>query len=179
MVTPYQDYTPKSPSCLIAVDMQVQFKTPDTRHIFPGIQNLVGRFDYLIASRIKPVAGSPIHRFKRWQPAEWNAPESELAIDLSDRDPAKTLVLTKVFFSAFTEVARNWITGSDVSEIHICGMDTDMCVMRTATDVMEHDYRPVLLLDLCASTGGEPCHANALIQFKRLIGKDQILSGSS
>ncbi len=179
MSTPYSDYTPADPSCLIAVDMQRQFETKDTGHIFPGIQAIVSKFDYLIASRIKPVANGPIHRFKQWMPLPWDHPDSELAIDLSDRDPDKTLVLGKAFFSAFTAEAREWIKDTGVTEFHICGMDTDMCVMRTATDVMEHHYRPVLLRDLCASTGGEPCHSNALLQFKRIIGKDQILPASA
>ena len=179
MSTAYPELMPAPPSCLIMVDVQRQFILPQTEAILPGILSILDRFETIVATRLQALENGPIHRFKQWLPAPWDSPGSQLALDLSARDPDKTRVFDKSFFSAFTPEVREWLAPLGLTEIHLCGMDSDMCVMRTATDIMECGYRPVLLWDLCASTGGASRHEHTLIQYKRLIGKNQVLRYAS
>lgn len=176
---PYASLQPTGPSCLIIVDLQKQFINANTRHIFPGIQNLLGRFTYTIASRFRHQENGPIHKYKKWRAAAEGTEGAELAIELSPCPPESTLVVEKSLFSAFVPTTRDWLQHKGVKEIYVCGMDIDLCVTRTLFDILENGYRPILLADLSATTAGEPCYTNALLQLKRMMGREQILLSQS
>lgn len=60
-------------------------------------------------------------------------------------------------------------------EQYIAGIDTDCCVLATATSLFERNIRPVVLAHYCASNGGERSHAAALTVLERTIGAQQII----
>ncbi len=165
---------PPPHACLLVVDAQHQFISPWTTHIFPGIQALIPTYPWVIASRLLPCEKSPIFRWKGWRSAAASDEASTLAIDLSVRPAATTLITEKTTFGGFTPAARDWLSAKGASEIHVCGMDTDMCIVRSVFEIMEAGYRPVVLSRLCATTAGEPLHSHALLQLKRLVGKNQM-----
>jgi nicotinamidase-related amidase len=161
------------------VDPQVQFCNDHTRHVYPRIQALLGSYDYVVVSQLVPDADGPIERMKRYRPAARGTPGFGLCIDLSMRPAERTLRVEKALFSAFTPEVRAWARERGLTEFHICGGDTDLCVMRTANDIFEAGLRPVVLGTLCASYAGEPLHSHALIQLKRMLGKPQVVFGDS
>lgn len=165
------------PSCLIVVDLQHQFVNDHTRHILPGIQALLPRFDWVFASRLLPLPGGPMHRWKGFLPPSSDDPGSALAIDLDVRNPAHTRVIEKTGFGALNASARDELGRLGIREAHVCGVDTDLCVLRTVGDLMELAIRPVVLTDLVASTAGEPLHRHGLLFLKRLAGKAQLVTG--
>lgn len=162
---------------LLIVDFQKQFLKPFGEPIRAGIQSSLEDYPWVVATRIVPEPGGLIERFKRWQPLPESHPDSGLAVDLQERDPASVRVALKTAFNACSPDTLAWWKLRGVTEVHLCGMDTDLCVMRSALGLMEAGLRPVLLKSLCASSAGEPLHSHALLQFKRLIGKAQIVQG--
>ena len=60
-----------------------------------------------------------------------------------------------------------------ITEIHICGIDTEGCVLKTAVDLFDAGVRPVVLVVACASTGGDELHRIGLRTMRRLIGERQ------
>ena len=163
-----------SPSCLIVVDLQNQFLNQHTRHLVPGIQAVLNRFDWVFASRLLPLANSPMQKWKGFTPAPADDPGSRLALDFSHRPPGQTRLIEKSGFGALTTDTRRELVTLGVETAHVCGVDTDLCVLRTAGDLMELGIRPLLLTDLVASTAGEPLHSSALLILKRLLGKAQL-----
>jgi nicotinamidase-related amidase len=161
-------------SCLFVVDPQVQFSNDHSAHIRPGIEALIPRYEYLIVSRLVPDPGGPIERFKRWRPARPGAPGFEFCINWKPLPPGRELLVEKTLFSAFGGHVRSWVMDRGINEIHVVGGDTDLCVLRTAADIMEAGIRPVVIGSLCASYAGEPLHSHALIQMKRMLGKAQV-----
>ena len=59
-------------------------------------------------------------------------------------------------------------------KVFVIGVDTDCCVLTTATGLFEHNVRPVVLSQYCNSNGGEESHKAGLLCMSRLIGKKQI-----
>jgi nicotinamidase-related amidase len=175
---PYASYVPPSPSVLIVVDPQKQFVGPNTAHIYPVLQALLPKFDWVIASRLVPLPGGPVERFKRWQPLPESSDGAQIALDLGVRPAERTRVIRKTGFTAITPEVAAWLQETRTTEVHVCGGDTDMCVLGTAKDLFESGIRPILLTDACATMAGEPLHSHALIQFKRLFGKAQLVAGS-
>jgi nicotinamidase-related amidase len=165
----------QAPSCLLLVDVQAQFLNDETRHAFGRIPELLWQFDLVIASRLLPSPGGIMQRFKRWQPAAEDSAGSALAVDLSTRARERTLVVGKFGFSAFTDEVQAWARERGVRDIHLAGGDTDMCLLRTAIAVMEAGLRPVVIASHCTSAGGPEMHEFALIQLKRLLGREQIV----
>ncbi len=178
MEHPYASLQPASPSCLIAVDMQHQFLNAHTRHILPGVQALVDRFDYVVCSRYVHLEGGPVERFKKWEGAGENTLGAQLAINLDARPGSRTRVLEKHYFGAFSPEVREWVLNHGIEEVYVCGMDTDICVLKTLFDIVETGLRPIVLKDLTATYAGEPCYSHGMLSIKRLVGREQILDAS-
>jgi nicotinamidase-related amidase len=62
----------------------------------------------------------------------------------------------------------------EIDTVVLCGVDTDACVMATALDAFDHGLRPLVLSDLCASSGGDSYHQAALMLLERNIGRRQL-----
>lgn len=62
----------------------------------------------------------------------------------------------------------------NIEEVHICGIDTDICVMKCAVDLFKAGRIPIILKDYCASHGGNEFHQSALSILRRYIGTKQI-----
>jgi nicotinamidase-related amidase len=164
------------PTCLLVVDVQVQFRTPETAPAYDRIPDVLARFDYVVASRSVPAAGGIVDRFKRWQPAAPDSAEAAYWVDFSGRSPERTLLIDKIDYNAFNDRVRAWVEARGVREVYLCGSDTDMCLLRSALGVMEAGLRPIIITSLCASTGGPELHHFGLIQMKRLLGRDQLVA---
>lgn len=65
--------------------------------------------------------------------------------------------------------------GTTPEKVFIVGADTDCCVLITATSLFEHNIRPVVLTNYCASNGGDASHEAGLLCMKRLIGEKQLV----
>jgi nicotinamidase-related amidase len=164
-----------TPSCLLVVDPQVQFRNDHTRHIFHGIEEIIPRYDFVIYSRLVPDENGVIERFKRWRPSEVGTPGYAWCIRTDLLPSDRTLIVDKTCFSAITPGCLEWIRSKRIEEIHLVGGDTDLCLMLTAADALRSGLRPVVLAGLCASFAGEPLHTHALIQLKRMLGKAQVI----
>jgi nicotinamidase-related amidase len=62
-----------------------------------------------------------------------------------------------------------------ISEVFLCGIETDCCVLKTAVDLFEHHYRPVVLSSACASRAGKENHEAGLKILRRMIGNEQVV----
>lgn len=163
-----------APSCLIVVDLQQQFMNEHTRHLPAGVQPLLERFDWVFASRLLPAAGSAMERWKGFVPKSVDDPGSALVLDLGMRQPEHTRIVEKHGFGALTSATRTELSALGITTAHVCGVDTDLCVLRTVGDLMEMDIRPVVITDLIATTAGEPLQAHGLLILKRLVGQAQL-----
>lgn len=172
---PYSQIELPSPSCLFVVDPQVQFVNDHTRAIYPRIERIIPRYDFVVYSRLLPDAAGYIERMKRWRPAQPGSAGFAWCVDTQLLPEDRTLRVGKTGFSAFSQDVRTWAGQRCIQEIHICGADTDLCVLMTAAEVMMQGLRPVVLADLCASFAGAPLHGHAVIQLKRMLGKRQVL----
>ena len=62
-----------------------------------------------------------------------------------------------------------------IQDVHLCGLDTDACVLSTAMEIFDANLRPVVISSACASSGGIALHNNAITMLKRNIGAKQVL----
>lgn len=159
------------PSCaLLVVDAQVGFVGPETQHVIAEIERLIPRYAHVIATRFFNPAGSNFRRLVHWERFDLRGPDFPLAIDV----PANTIIVDKSIYTCVTPTFLDILRKLHVSEVHICGIDTDICVTKCAVDLFENGFRPVILGFACASNGGREYHEAALKILIRYIGREQV-----
>lgn len=152
------------------IDVQRGFLNEWTRVIPAKVEALQAQYDHIVATRFLNPEGSPYRRFIHWSRCAPGSADVELAF--SPR--VGTWVLDKTVYSAVTSELRRWLDARGITRIEICGIATDNCVLKTAVDLFEAGYEPVVLADACASHGGPECHECGLRLLRRFIGKDQV-----
>lgn len=172
-----------SKTALIVVDVQNGFVTVDSAPVVPVIVNVVRRWQaaggYTIFTRYYNYPDSPFERLIGWYGLH-GSPETDfvdrLAPFLSD---AKAHVIDKTVYTALTDECRQLIADQGFTDLLICGIATDGCVLKTTLDAFEAGYTPWLLADACASNASrvppQEVHNSALVLASRLVGAGQVI----
>lgn len=166
---------------LILVDVQNGFAAKGTNdRTLRRIDGLVrcGVFDCIIATVYRNYDGSPISRLMGW-----NEMKSETEQQLAGNVKAYVNhIIYKTVYSAFSNSMNKIICdengGTVPSHVFIAGMDTDCCVLATASDFFEAGIRPVVLTHYCGSSGGEEAHFAGVRCLESFLGKNNLYDGS-
>jgi nicotinamidase-related amidase len=164
-----------APSCLIVVDVQKGFVNAATAAIPATVEALQRRFDLVAVTRFVNPPGSAFRRLLDWPRFAPGSTETELAFQAR----ADALVLDKAAYSALDERLKAWLGAEGVETVHLAGIATDNCVLKTAVDLFDGGWRPVVLEDCCASHGGPDCHEAGLLLLRRFIGARQLAPGAA
>lgn len=159
-----------SPALLI-VDVQRGFINSHTAHIPSLVERLQHEYQTVFATQFSNPEGSNFRRLIHWQRFTPGSTDIELAFVA---DP-KTQVIHKSIYSCVTDRFLSDLRREKITEIHVCGIDTDICVTKCAVDLFESGLTPFVLEKYSASHAGEAAHAGAINVLKRFIGKGQII----
>jgi len=169
------------PSPLLVVDVQSGFVNDRSRHVVPVVQRLADKWLDL---------GWPIYlsQFTNKHDSQWVKllgwsrlmDESEIALapELDHVRPHATVYRKQSYtcvVGPFLDDARS----AEWTDVVVCGIATDSCVLATAVDLFEfseRDLRPLVVSDACASHAGEHAHESGLFIIQRFIGSGQIVS---
>ncbi len=162
-----------TPSCLFVIDVQRGFVNQWTRDIPARVAALQDRFGHVVVTRFVNPEGSLYRSLMGWQRFAPDSEDAELAFD-----PRRDAVhVEKAQYSSLTDDCRAFLSGHAFGRIHLCGIATENCVLKTAVDLFEAGIVPVVLSDYCASHGGPDCHQAGLTVLRRFIGPAQVASG--
>lgn len=169
---------------LVVVDVQNGFVSDGSAHIVPVILDLVKRWEqtgnHILLTRYHNYPGSPFERFVNWYNLH-ESPETDLVDGLAPyAEHARIHVLDKETYTALTEEGRRIISEHGFTDLFICGIATDGCVLKTTLDTFDSGYTPWVLEDACASNATrmppKEVHNAALMLLSRLVGAGQIIS---
>jgi len=164
---------------LVVIDVQRGFITEHSRHIVPIIVELVeswaaGGGD-VVFTRYLNYPGSPFERLIHWSKL-MDPPETDLVPEIQPLADPPTIVLNKSTYSLFTSSGIQLVESHGWSDLYICGIATESCVLKTAVDAFEKDLTPWLVRDASASHAGPLAHEAGLLVAERFIGKDQLIN---
>lgn len=159
-----------SKSCLLIVDVQIGFINESTRHVPSLVEAVQVEYDYVVATRFFNPENSFFRKLIKWE--RFSPGSDDIPLAFSARKDA--LIIDKPRYTCVSDNFISWLSERDISVVHVCGIDTDICVTKCAVDLFEHDIEPIVLSGLCASHAGEDAHQNALNTLKRYIGKSQV-----
>jgi nicotinamidase-related amidase len=167
---------------LVVVDVQNGFITEHSQPVIPIIVDLVCRWQAVdgdvVFSRYLNYASSPFERLIGWTKMT-NAPETELVTELAPYIGPHTPVVDKYIYTLFTPEGTHLVDERGWTDLYICGIDTEICVLKTAVDAFERNLTPWILKDACASHAGPKAHTAGLFIAGRFIGTNQIIHTTS
>jgi nicotinamidase-related amidase len=156
---------------LLIIDVQKGFITESTDHI-PGIvEALAAQYKTVFATRFINPRGSAYRRLIHWERFAPGSEDTQLAFI----PPTGTALIEKFSYSCVDAGFRARLEMMDATEVHLCGIATDNCVLKCAVDLFEAGYRPVVLAAACASHAGTDYHDWGLKILRRMIGTEQVL----
>lgn len=156
------------PKILFVSDVQEGFLNANTRPVLPAIEKLLRRTDWdgIIASKFEGRAGSLYERHLGYT-GMCASLERELWPPVAR---AATFEVEKTGYSALTPSVLDFLQRFGNPQVHVCGFDTDGCVLATCFALWDAGYAPILIEDAVASTGGKDVHDAALVIARRSFG---------
>lgn len=162
-------------SLLVIVDVQRGFVNRWTAAIPAKVEALQHRFGVVAATRFINPEGSMHRRLMGWTRFAPDSAEAGLAF----APRADAPVFDKTGYTILTPEFRAWLDAQGAARVHLAGIATDNCVLKSAVDLFEAGIEPVVLVDHCASHGGPKAQAAGLLLLGRFIGKGQLRETSS
>lgn len=169
-----------SSAVLVVVDVQNGFVREQSCHVVPVIAGLVERWRRaggdVVFTRYINYEGSPFERLIKWKELR-DSPQIDLAPELAPLAARATAVIDKNMYSLFADgKGRSLVSERGWTDIYVCGIATESCVLKTAVDAFELDLTPWLIEDASASHAGQHVHEAGVLVTQRFIGKGQIIT---
>lgn len=165
---------------LLVVDVQKGFiTTPAVNDIKNNIDGLIKSefFDVVISTVYQNYKDSPIIRLMGWDKLLTND-EQEL---IGEAHYQSDYIIKKNRYSAVNEdlvkVLEEVGDGQLPECVFVVGVDTECCVLATATDIFELGIRPIVLNKYCGSSSGLANHKAGLLSMESLVGKCNMFDG--
>ncbi|MDQ3695906.1 MAG: cysteine hydrolase [Chloroflexota bacterium] len=159
---------------LLVVDVQRCFLNIFTSHVPRRIRQVIEsrRYDQVWFTRFINVEDGPYRAFLDWHGGA-EPPDTDLAPELMPWT-APDRIFTKPGLTGPPAELAAHLRRLGPRQVHLVGIDTDMCVLKVAMDVFDLGIRPVVLVDCCASTAGLQAHLAGLAVLARNIGAEQL-----
>jgi nicotinamidase-related amidase len=156
-------------TALIIVDVQNCFVNEFTDHLPEKIKEKISEYEEVIFTRFVNHDGSNFaaHGYHKCKEEHENAIHPILAEIAKEK-----MVFSKHTFSAFkANGIVEYLKEKEIKELHICGTDTEACIMASAYEAFDLGFRVTVLSDLCASCNGKEFHeAGTMILKRNLLG---------
>jgi nicotinamidase-related amidase len=164
---------------LVVVDVQNGFIREASRHVVPVIAELVDRWQAaghdVVFTRYFNFPGSQFERLFAWTSLQ-GSPETDIVPELAESAERATAVVDKQIYSLFTPEGEELVRRHGWTDLYICGIATESCVLKTAADAFERgDLTPWLLEDASASHAGPAAHEAGILVARRFIGPSQVI----
>ncbi|MER0443193.1 isochorismatase family cysteine hydrolase [Streptomyces sp. Edi4] len=174
-----EDLVDPRTTALIVVDVQNGFVNGHSRAVVPAIAHLVKQWRKagapVVFARFHNAPGSPYERITGWTDLR-TAQEQAVVDELAPYVETAAAVIDKGQSSVFTVEGAQVIREAGWSDLVLCGIDTDSCVYDSAVAAYHAGYRPWIVTDACASSGGKRYHDAALLLAARNISAAQLVT---
>ncbi|WP_097323213.1 cysteine hydrolase [Paractinoplanes atraurantiacus] len=166
-----------SSSVLVVVDVQNGFIRPPSAPVVPVIAGLVEHWQQesgaVVFTRYLNYPGSPFERMIHWEKLQ-ESPETDIVPDLAAL-AEHSITLDKRIYSLFSPEGAQLVKERGWTDLYICGIATESCVLKTAVDAFELNLTPWVIADASASHAGQEAHDAGMLVIRRFIGAGQII----
>lgn len=157
--------------CLMIIDVQKGFINSSTKHIPDLVEKLQNNYEYVYAARFCNKEKSLFGTLINWHRFDKNPADLELAFS----PESHVEIIDKSGYACIDESFLAKLKERGIAEVHICGVDTEICVTKCAADLFNCGIEPKVLAEYCGSNAGYESHSRGLEALARFIGGAQIL----
>ncbi len=158
---------------LIVIDVQKYFLNDKTKIVVGNIQKYLkknsGKYSKIYFTIFKNNSESPL-----WKISEWDgcikSPDTDVCEEISEFTNKDNLFYKNILSAFKVPQIKDGLKHNQVSEVDLCGFDTDCCVLATAYDLFDAGIKPVVLENLTWSTSKENLHKAAIQMIERNVG---------
>ena len=156
---------------LLVIDVQNDFINDNTKNVKDKISELVDskEYKYIVFTTFINNENSIWYKKLNYKGCFFGKGQ-EIAINTYNHT-----IINKNTYTALNNEFKEYVHKNDISEIYLCGFDTDACVYKTALDLFENNYNVYVLANYTMSHRGLELHNIFIDNLKRLIGKDNII----
>lgn len=158
---------------LIVIDVQKYFLTHKTRGIVKQIQEYLDKnlsdYEVVYFTIFKNDPPAPLWKLSEWKDCV-GPPDTDICDDIKQFTSPKNLLYKNILSAAKVAEIKEGLRQNKISEVDLCGFDTDCCVLATAYDLFDQGIKPVVLENITWSTSKEKLHGPALKMLLRNIG---------
>lgn len=171
--------TPVDPdkTALVVVDVQNGFLSDISRPVVPVIVDLVTRWTAagrpVVFTRYLNQPGSLFEKLMNWSRL-MDAPETDIVPELAEA-ASRAPIIDKVGYTLFNDEGRALIATRGWTDLVFCGIDTEICVLKSAVDAFEAGITPWILTDASASHSSVAAHEAGIMIGRRFIGWHQFI----
>ena len=154
---------------LIIIDLQKDFINSNTKHIINKITELEKKYKFIVFTKFINNKDS-IYVKKLNYHGCITEDSQKIVINTNNNK-----IINKTIYSAYNNELINYIKDNNIDELHLCGIDTDACALKTALDLFENGYDVKVIEDCSMSHSGIEYHNSAIKMLKKLIGNQNII----
>lgn len=157
---------------IIIIDMQAGFINKNNQFLIERINNYLcsNNFDNIFYTKCINQSGSPFFEILKWN-GMFKIEDQQIVVEIKEN----STILTKNGYG-FTPDMIRCLKEKNITEIELCGTDTDACVMAIAYNLFDNNIKPIILSSLCGSSSHNKNINNYSVEImKRSFGKTNII----
>lgn len=160
-------------SALVVIDVQKFFLTNKTKDVVKKIQkylkNNFKNYSAVYFTIFKNDNKSSLWRISGWKDCT-DSPDTDICDEIKEFANDKNLFYKNILSAYKVPEIQKGLRDQNISEVDLCGFDTDCCILATAYDLFDQGIKPVVLENLTWSTSKDKLYDPAIKIVKRNIG---------
>lgn len=156
---------------ILVVDLQKGFINQNNKHIVEKIKEYIcqKQTTNIFFTQCVNDDESPFVKILKWNGIT-NKEDQEFCFEI----PKEAKIIKKNCYGLSKEDIQLF-KDFGITEMEICGTDTDACCLAIAFNLFDNNIKPIILSDLCASSSkNKDIHNNALEMMKRQFGRENV-----
>ncbi len=158
---------------LIVIDVQKYFLTEETKPIVKRIgeylKNNSTKYSAIYFTIFKNDSDAPLWKISEWRDCT-GSPDTDICDEIKEFTNDSNLFHKNILSAVKVPEISRGIKENNISEVELCGFDTDCCVLATAYDLFDQGIKPIILGNLTWSTSEGKLHKPAIQMIERNIG---------
>lgn len=162
---------------LIVIDAQKFFVTERTKlKVEPIVKKIAkylkgnsNEYDGVYFTIFRNDSKSPLTQISEWSDCS-KSPDTDICNELKEFTNSENLFYKNILSAVKVQEIIKDIKKKNIKEVHLCGFDTDCCVLATTYDLFDQNIKPVILKNLTWSTSKDNLHTSAIKMIERNVG---------
>jgi len=148
---------------LVVIDLQNYYINENTKDLPEKIVSHIENthYDHVLFTKFINTDDSSLSKFLNWRKMQL-PPDTDLYNGVIKFVTSERVFIKNTYSIFKVKSFIDYINLHKISDVYLCGLDTDACILASQYDGFDLGYRVKVLVDLCRCHSGEKFHNSAL-----------------